>query len=311
MKILISASRRTDIPHHFAQWFAERRRAGFAEFRNAFGGKGHVSLRNEEVLGYLFWSKYAAPFKEQLQSLRDDGIPYAFQYTITGYGHEIEPHIPKVERVITDFMAVSQTLPSPECIQWRYDPIVISKDFSVNFHLDHFRKIASALAGSTKVVNVSFPEPYLKTLRKMNGVENVQYRQVNSKRHKTTAKRYPNILQVAQNAQYLLNDLACEAAEFEMELRICSNPEWLLPKSQCCSPEIFAPYGAALVKEVSQLEPAPSRDACRCLKTIDIGMDNTCVSGCRYCYAVQSQEVALRNLSHHDPKKTMLRISSD
>ncbi|HDN25652.1 MAG TPA: DUF1848 family protein, partial [Thioploca sp.] len=114
---LISASRRTDIPHYFAKWFAERRKAGFAEFRNAFGGKGRVSLRNEDVLGYLFWTKYAHSFENPLQALRDEGIPYVFQYTITGYGHDLEPHIPRRENVIDDFIAIAKTLPSPECIQ--------------------------------------------------------------------------------------------------------------------------------------------------------------------------------------------------
>ncbi|RKZ74210.1 MAG: hypothetical protein DRR19_30315 [Candidatus Parabeggiatoa sp. nov. 1] len=304
---LISASRRTDIPHYFAKWFAERRKAGFAEFRNAFGGKGRVSLRNEDVLGYLFWTKYAHSFENPLQALRDEGIPYVFQYTITGYGHDLEPHIPRRENVIDDFIAIAKTLPSPECIQWRYDPIVISKDFPVKFHLAHFRQIASILEGATRVVNVSFPEPYAKTVLRMNDVVEVQYRQLNP-RHKMVSTRYPNLPQVGQAAQILLDGLVSIAAEYLIELRMCSNPEWSdLPNSQCCSVALFAPYGKELVKKVNQLEPSPSRDGCRCIKTIDIGMDNTCVSGCRYCYAVQSQETAVRNFKQHDPQNTMLR----
>jgi len=303
---LISASRRTDIPHYFGKWFAERRKAGFAEFINAFGGKGRVSLRNEDVLGYLFWTKYAHSFKSQLQALRDEGISYVFQYTLTGYGHDLEPHIPKLEKVIDDFIVVSNTLPSSECIQWRYDPIVISKAFPVRFHLTHFRQIASTLEGSTRIVNVSFPEPYAKTVRRMNDIVEVQYRQLNSK-HKMVSTRYPNLSQVGQEANTLLNNLANIAAEYQIELRICSNPEWLLAQSQCCSVALFAPYGIELVKKLNQLEQMPSREGCHCLKSIDIGMDNTCVSGCRYCYAVQSHETAVKNFKQHDPQKTMLR----
>jgi hypothetical protein len=59
MKHIISASRRTDIPRYFGPWFTECRRAGVAEYRNVFGGGGRVSLRAEDVLAYLFWTKSA------------------------------------------------------------------------------------------------------------------------------------------------------------------------------------------------------------------------------------------------------------
>jgi len=256
-----------------------------------------------------FWGIYSGqsmPIPSKANSKHYE-IPYVFQYTITGYGHDLEPHIPRLENVIDDFIAISKTLPSPECIQWRYDPIVISKDCPVKFHLAHFRAIASALQDYTRIVNVSFPEPYAKTVRRMNELVEVQYRQLNP-RHKLVSTRYPNLLQVGQQAHILLDSLVSIAAEYLIELRICSNPEWSsLPNSQCCSLALFAPYGTELVNQINQLEQSPSRQGCHCLKTIDIGMDNTSVSGCRYCYAVQSQETAVRNFKQHDPQKTMLR----
>ncbi len=135
MVSLISASRRTDIPHFFGSWFAERRKAGFASYRNAFGGEGCASLRDQDVVAYLFWTKYARPFADQLRALRGDGVPFAFQYTITGYGAEIESRIPNRSRAIEDFLAIASKLPDPACIQWRFDPIVLSGSHDVDFHL--------------------------------------------------------------------------------------------------------------------------------------------------------------------------------
>ncbi len=153
MAEMISASRRTDIPHYFSRCFAGRRKAGYAEFRNAFGGAGSVSLRNEDVFGYLFWTKYARPFRDNLRSLRDEGIPYVFQYTVTLYNRDLEPNTPRGARVLDDFLAVSATLPQPEAIQWRYDPIVCSTRYDRQYHVNKFSEIACALAGATKVVN--------------------------------------------------------------------------------------------------------------------------------------------------------------
>ncbi len=306
MAHIISASRRTDIPRYYARWFAERLRAGFAAYRNVFGGSGRVSLQRGDVLGYLFWSKYARPFRGVLEGLRAQGIPYAFQYTITGYGARIEPHVPPPARVIDDFLAVAQDLPNAACIQWRYDPIVLSDTHSQAWHLRNFREIAGALAGATKVVNISFTEPYVRTIRRMAD-PTVEYRKVDPHRHRTVANQDPPVPQVGDDGTSLLRELTAIARESDMELRACSNPEWDLPRSMCCGPELFAPYGPAVGTAVRALRPGPSRDACRCVRTYDIGMDNTCVAGCLYCYVVTSQKTAIANMRRHDPNGPSLR----
>ena len=127
---IISASRRTDIPHYYAGWFRVRWKAGFAEYRTVYGGgpAGYflASLKPEDVLGYLFWTKFSGPFHSELKALREEKVAYVFQYTVTGYGREVESGIPARASVIKDFLKVAKKLPSPECIQWRYDPILIS-----------------------------------------------------------------------------------------------------------------------------------------------------------------------------------------
>jgi hypothetical protein len=311
---IISASRRTDIPQYYADWFSERRnKAGFAEYRTVFGGgkngRFHVSLNPEDVLGYLFWTKYAGPFHEQLNALRLDGIPYVFQYTITGYGKDIQPGIPERAASIDDFLRVSADLPAASAIQWRYDPILVSSYYNADWHRTNFEQIAEKLQGATRVVNVSFVEPYLKAITKAPDWRDIRWRKPDPVRHKTALKKYPDIRVIGAEENELLTDLAEIARQRGIELRVCCNQEYdgLLPVAACCGLELFQAYGSELKNRVADLAPGPSRPGCRCLKTVDIGMDTTCPGGCFYCYVTTSTERAMKNYETHNSKETMMR----
>lgn len=306
MPRIISASRRTDIPRFFPRFFAERRRAGTVEFRNAFGGKGSASLRPEDVLGYLFWTRYAGLFAENLRALCDESVPHVFQYTITGYGQDLEPHTPGTLTAIEDFRSVSEQLPDPACIQWRYDPLIVSDKYPATWHTENFARLAGQLAGATRVVNTSLVEPYLKVIRRM-GEREALYRQPNPGRHKTVVRDYPELRQTDESVDQLLADLAHIASQHGMELRSCANPELDLPVAQCCSAEMFTPWGERWRAEPADLLPRPTRDSCRCLESVDIGMDNTCLSGCKYCYVLTSHKSAVEHFKRHDPSGTSLR----
>ena len=310
---IISASRRTDIPHYFTAWFNERRKAGFAEYRTVFGGgrngKFNVSLKNEDVLGYLFWTKFAGPFHEQLESLRADGIPYVFQYTLTGYGKEIQPGIPDRSAAIDDFLKISGNLHGAAAIQWRYDPILVSSEYDANWHRNNFDHISEKLQGATRVVNVSFIEPYLKALTKAPDWQSIRWRSPDPIRHKTALSKYPGIRAIGAEEDELLTDLAEIARNRGIELRVCCNQEYdqRFLTASCCGLELFQTYGADVETLVTSLAPGPSRPGCRCLKTVDIGMDTTCPGGCFYCYVTTSTQRALKNYELHDPSSTMLR----
>jgi Domain of unknown function (DUF1848) len=310
---IISASRRTDVPHFYTEWFKERRKAGFAEYRTVFGGgkngRFRVSLKSEDVLGYLFWTKFAGPFHEQMESLRSEGIPYVFQYTLTGYGKEIQPGIPERSVAIDDFLRVSENLPEAAAIQWRYDPILVSSDYSVDWHRNNFDKISEQLQGATRVVNVSFIEPYLKALSKAPDWQAIRWRQPDPIRHKTALNKYLGIRSIGAEEDNLLTDLAEIARKRGIELRICCNQEYesRFPTAACCGLELFQSYGTEVELRVANLSSGPSRPGCRCLKTVDIGMDTTCPGGCFYCYVTTSIERAMKNYEIHDQNATMLR----
>ncbi len=308
---LISASRRTDIPRYYAPWFAARRSAGFASYRNVFGVTGSVSLRPRDVLGYLFWTRDAGPFTEQLRELCEQATPFAFQFTINGYGPELELRRPEVEQAIASFRTVSQQLPGPEAIQWRYDPIILSDSYTADFHLDLFTRIARQLTGATSVVNVSFVEPYLRALRRIAD-RSTRYRPPDSKRHKSVLKRHPDLPTVGPTqASELLAALALAARAEGIELRTCCNPHGQHAVSQCVSPELFLPYGESISSAIEALDPAPSRSSCRCLRSVDIGMADSCVAGCAYCYAVRSPDAAVQTYREHDFDGVMIRTPKE
>lgn len=305
---IISASRRTDLPRYFSRWFSQRRREGFAVWRNCFGGSGRVSLRREDVLGYLFWTRDARPLLEELKRMRSEEIPCAFQYTITSYGRELEPYLPRWEKTIENFWRVRDLLPSPDCLQWRYDPIVFSSKYNFQFHRQTFFRLANELAGATRVVNISLIEPYFKTLRRMQPVAaDVHYRQIDEERKQKISRRFPSVTFVNNQDLAFIAELNAIAQEHRMTLRICAQPDLPWPAAQCCGDELFKAFGESVENKLKSLKVTPTRPGCRCLASVDIGMDNTCLSGCRYCYTTASHQVAVKNRRQHDPQNEKIR----
>ncbi len=286
---------------------------GIDEYQTVFGGgkdgKFRISLEPKDVLGYLFWTKYAGPFHAELEALRVEGVPYVFQYTITGYGKDVQSGIPHRDAVIEDFMSVAESLPGATAIQWRYDPILISSEYPGEWHRKNFEVIADHLQGYTHVVNVSFIEPYLKALNKAADWRTIRWRRPDPVRHKSAFKKYPDIHAVGADEDVLVAELADIARKHGIELRVCCNEEYgdRFPAAVCCGVEMFLAYGEEVESRVSSLGSGPSRPGCRCLKTVDIGMDSKCPGGCFYCYVTTSLERARLNYEKHDPAATMLR----
>lgn len=121
--MIISASRRTDIPAFFAGWFMEKIRSGAVQVSNPFNPRQirTVSLRPEDVDGIVFWSKNPAPLMPHLREL-NSGYTFYFQFTITIYGREFEPGLPAKEEVIAAFKRLSEQL-GRERVIWRCDGV--------------------------------------------------------------------------------------------------------------------------------------------------------------------------------------------
>jgi len=124
--MIISASRRTDIPAFYSEWLGRRLAAGFCTVPNPFNARqiARVSLRAEDVQAFVFWTRHARPIFPLLPTLERRGTPFYFQYTITGYGRPVERRVPPTPVAIATFRELAARLP-PGAVVWRYDPILV------------------------------------------------------------------------------------------------------------------------------------------------------------------------------------------
>lgn len=285
--MIISASYRTDIPAFYGEWFRNRLRAGFCKMANPFNRKQRytISLRRENVDGFVFWTKNLAPFTGVLDEVRERGFPFIVQYTINGYPRALESRVVDPSRSVRHFRAVAEKF-GPRVPIWRYDTIIFSTLTDAGFHRRNFEELATQLAGATDEVVVSFMQLYDKTHRNMNEA---------ARRHSFQWEDPP-----AHAKRSLLEDLAAIAAGHSMRLTICSQPELLIGgvgEARCVDAQrLMDVAGRRFRAELKGM-----RTGCGCFESKDIGDYDTCPHGCVYCYAVRSRPLALRRYAGHDP----------
>lgn len=289
---IISASRRTDIPAFYSRWLLNRLCEGFCHWLNPFSGQVYrVSLRPEDVLAIVFWTRNPRPLLPHLERLREEGYFSYFHFTINGYPREIETHNPPLAAVIETFHRVAE-LVSPEFVHWRYDPIVLSDRTPPEYHLQRFDELSRALAGSTRRCYFSFMDTYGKTQRNLARVA----------REHGIRFWEPDI--AAQRE--LVRGLRDIAAERGITLYACCE-EHLVGEGVEASHCVDLDTVRALRGDADlHLKHAPTRAECGCVESVDIGAYDTCAFGCTYCYATSSRDAALRRLREHNPKDTVL-----
>ena len=168
--MILSASRRTDIPNYYMDWFLHRIREGYVDVRNPINPHqiSRISLSPSVVDCIVFWTKNPENMLPHLGELA--AYPYYVQFTLTSYGRDIEPNLPdKKDRLIPTFQALSSKI-GKERVVWRYDPIFLNQRYTVSYHLAAFSEIAKCLRGYTERVVISFIDLYAKTKRNTAGL---------------------------------------------------------------------------------------------------------------------------------------------
>ncbi|MDO6543686.1 DUF1848 domain-containing protein [Photobacterium sanguinicancri] len=291
--MIISASRRTDIPAFYTPWFMNRIREGFLLTRNPFNAHQirRVSLLPEDVDVIVFWTRNPRMLMGHLDELDSLGFNYYFQYTITGYPKKIENSVPRPHRAIQTFINLSDRIGANRVI-WRYDPILVSNVIDTDEHKRLFYKIASMLHGKTKRVVISFSDFYKKTERNLASIKDLHY---------TDITKNPNML------NELVSYMSSVANQFGMSIETCAEEIDTstsgVAHGKCIDDTLINDlFGLS----VGDIKDSGQREACGCIKSIDIGSYNTCLHECSYCYATFNKQTVLKNKSKHDPKSPFL-----
>lgn len=290
---IISASRRTDIPAFYADWFINRLKEGYLFVKNPYSGRySYVSLRPEDLLGIVFWSKNFSPLLSRLEEVEKVKRNLFFHFTITGMSKEIEINALPYHDAISDLLFLSKRY-SPDHIIWRFDPICITDRISFDEHLESFIKCADLLKGNITTCYISFVNPYTKVLRNFARSTNhklldppVEEKRRYSRKLADMAKRY-NIRLFACCNDYLLSDEIFKAG--------CIDINYL-----------SGIWGSRISW---QEKPSPTRKECACTKSIDIGAYDTCSNGCIYCYANMDKERAVSFWKAFNPDWNSLDVN--
>ena len=302
--MILSVSRRTDIPNYYADWFYNRIKEGFLYVRNPmnFHQVSRIVLSPDLVDCIVFWTKNPEPMMARLHELSD--YMYYFQFTLTGYARDIEPNIPhKKDKMIPVFQRLSETIGSSRVV-WRYDPIFFNDIYTQEYHLRAFEQIADALAGYTRRCVISFVDTYAKNkvaIRKLkvqepflgNGQEDsgfIQNLRIFAARLSDIAHR---------------NGMGIATCAEKIDLSDCG-----IAHSSCIDRtlvEEITGYAIDVGKDKNQ------RAECGCVESIEVGTYHTCLNGCKYCYANDSWEKAKKNFKIFDANSPLLcgRIEDD
>src|SRR5512145_694388 len=166
--MIISASYRTDIPAFYGDWFNHRLDASYCLVENPYSGVPYrVSLKREDVDGFVFWTKNVGPFFPTLAELTRRGYPFLVLYSLNGYPRTLERAVVNAERAVEHLKRVAAEF-GPRVPVWRYDPIVFSSETPADFHRRNFERLARLLEGISDEVAISFANIYQKSRRNLD-----------------------------------------------------------------------------------------------------------------------------------------------
>lgn len=283
--MLINISGRTDIVNHYSEWMFKRFEEGYVLSRNSLftNSVRRYELTPDKVDCIIFGSKNFAPVLERIHEITERFHTY-FYYTITAYGKDVEPGVPDIETSIETFLKLSQIVGGNR-IAWRYDPILLTKNYTIETHFKTFEKIAERLAGNFDRCIFSFVEMY--------------------KKHEVN---FPELIPFTEEDKDLIAEgIGRIAMKYGFILQTCGPEEnyagYGINTSGCVTLDIL---GKANNLEFRNLKHKGFRKGCHCMESRDIGAPNSCPNGCKYCYANKNAELPRENFRLHDPDSPLL-----
>ncbi|HEU5180865.1 MAG TPA: DUF1848 domain-containing protein [Candidatus Polarisedimenticolia bacterium] len=285
---LISASRRTDIPAFYSDWFMERIRRGSASWLNPYSGAvATVSLQPCDTAAIVFWTRNFAPMRKHLPELAARGHRFLIHFTLTSLPRRYESHVPSARAAIAQMHALATEI-GPDRVLWRYDPILVTESCDRSFHLENFTHLADSLQGATRRCSVSFTQIYGK-LRRSFARQEVPLPSVGP-----------------EERRELAGELAEIAAARGITLAACCSDDLVegrVEKARCIDREAILAIWPDLALGTAA---GPTREQCGCSRSYDIGAYDSCPHGCLYCYATKDRDTAHQRRRRHDPAGSVL-----
>ena len=305
--IIISASRSTDIPTFYSDWFVSRWEAGYIKWTNPFNGQPlYVSFKNTRLV--VFWTKNPRPMFKHLDYL-DKNIPnYYFQFSLNDYDKEkYEAKVPSVDSRIKTFKELSQRLGKKRVV-WRYDPLILTKDIDVNELLRRVKNIGNQIHEFTEKLVFSFVDIDI-------------YKKVENNLKK---EEVPYIEWTTQNMEEFAKGISQINKNWGLQLGTCSEKidldKYGIVHNKCIDDDLMIDlfshdsqlmdflgveikqadlFSDGKIIKTRNLKDKGQREDCGCIMAKDIGQYNTCPHECNYCYANTSKEIAKKNYKRY------------
>lgn len=283
--MIINTGGRTDTVQYYSEWLLRRFEEGYALARNPlFPNKvSRYELTPDKVDCVVFCSKNYRPILPRLHEITERFNTY-FYYTITAYGRDIEPGVPSIDESIETLIELSQQVGSQR-VAWRYDPVLLTRDYTIQRHFETFERMVAALAPHVDRCIFSFVELYKKLRYNM-----------------------PELVVLSdEDMDELARGLGAIAAKHSLRIQTCGTngdfSRYGIQPSGCMTLDILRRANGI---EFRNLKHKGMRQGCHCIENRDIGAYDTCLNGCKYCYANQTPQKAFDNYKLHDPTSPLL-----
>jgi len=306
--VIVSASRSTDIPAFYSDWFFDRLKKEYLKWRNPFNGVSlYVSFKKTRII--VFWSKNPKPIIKHLDYLDDNNINYYFQYTLNDYDKEhLEGNVPNLESRIDTFMQLSEKI-GKEKVIWRFDPYILTDTTGVDELLKRTEYIGDKLNNYTNKLVFSFAD--IKTYKKVQNNlrrDSIPYLEFNER---TMNELAGGLMKLNQRWDFEIGTCAekidlnnynivhNKCIDDDLMIKLFSHDTELMDflGVKIEAPTIFDPNEK--ITKTRNLKDKGQRIACGCIMSKDIGQYNTCPHECVYCYANTSKEIAIKNYKTH------------
>lgn len=280
--MILNVSGRTDIVAFYTEWFMNRYKEGYLDVRNPFNKKLVSRIYFSDVDLIMFCTKNPIPIIDKIKEINK---PILFHITLTPYNKDIEPNVIDKTKIIEGIKKLSKII-GIDNIYVRYDPIIISDKYNIDYHIKAFSKLCSLLNGYVKRIIISFLDEY-KNVKENRNI--LKYKTLTDNDYKLIGKNFSKIA--------LNNGMTVQTCFEDRNL-----VKYGLIKGECLSHELAYKLTGKSYKSWT----ARKERKCNCVQMVDIGVYNSCKHFCKYCYANYNEKEVINNYKNHNPNSSLL-----